>query len=90
MELWYAQDAQLRLGNTVYVGTTAIFEQLVRLPQAGYNVNAIDVQSGTDASTLLRVTGNLLLDGAPDARPFETSFTLNSSSMIADQTFQGL
>ncbi|MEV2225687.1 MerR family transcriptional regulator [Nocardia vinacea] len=90
LELWYAEDAQLTVGDTPYVGTTAIFEQLVRFPQAGYNVNAIDVQSDTDASTFLRVTGNLMLDGTPDARAFETSFTLNSSSMIADQTFQGI
>ncbi|MEU2042669.1 MerR family transcriptional regulator [Nocardia niwae] len=90
LELWYAEDAQLTVGSTLYVGPTAIFEQLVCLPQAGYNVDAIDVQSDTEASTLLRVTGNLMVDGAPDARPFETSFTLNGSSMIADQTFQGL
>ncbi|MGW5220906.1 MerR family transcriptional regulator [Nocardia sp. NPDC004085] len=90
LELWYAEDAQLTVGDTLFVGTTAIVEQLVRFPQAGYNVNAIDVQSETDASTLLRVTGNLILDETSDARPFETSFTLNSSSMIADQTFQGI
>jgi hypothetical protein len=54
-----------------FAGRTAIFEQLVRLPQAEYNVNTIDVQSDTEASTLLRVTGNLSLDGTPDARPFE-------------------
>ncbi|MEV4234521.1 MULTISPECIES: ketosteroid isomerase family protein [unclassified Nocardia] len=90
LELWYAEDAQLTVGDTPYVGTTAIFEQLVRFPQAGYNVNAIDVQSDIASSTLLRATGNLMLDGTPDARPFETSFTLNSSSMIADQTFQGI
>ncbi|MFJ9365996.1 ketosteroid isomerase family protein [Nocardia sp. NPDC101769] len=72
------------------VGTTAILERLVGFPQAGYNVNEIDVQADTDVSVLLRVTGTLMPDGPPDARPFETSFTLNSSSMIADQTFQGI
>ncbi|MFI6996614.1 ketosteroid isomerase family protein [Nocardia sp. NPDC050175] len=90
LELWYAEDAQLTVGPTPFVGTTAIFEQLVRLPQAAYNVNAIDVQSVTDAATLFRVTGNLMLDEASDARRFEASFMLNSSSMIADQTFHGI
>lgn len=90
LELWYAEDAQLTVGDTPYVGTTAIFEQLVRFPHARYNVNAIDVQSDTDTSALLRVTGSLCLDGTPDTRPFETSFALNSFSMIADQTFQGI
>lgn len=93
LELWYAEDAQLTVGDTPYVGTTAIFEQLLRLPQAGYNVNAIDVQADTDVSALLRVTGNLMRDGVLDARPFETSFTLNRSSAddaytIASQIFQ--
>ncbi|WP_433566570.1 MerR family transcriptional regulator [Nocardia sp. CA-151230] len=93
LELWYAEDAQLTVGDTPYVGTTAIFEQLVRFPQAGYDANAIDVESDTDVSALLRVTGNLMLDGAPDARPFETSFTLHRSSaddayLIANQTFR--
>jgi hypothetical protein len=90
LKLWYAEDAQLTVGDTPFAGATAIFEQLVRLPQAGYNVNTIDVRSDTEASTLLRVTGNLSLDGTPDARPFGTSFTLNCSSMIADQTFRCL
>ncbi|MFI1237925.1 MerR family transcriptional regulator [Nocardia salmonicida] len=90
LELWYAEDAQLTVGGSPYVGTTAIFEQLSRFPQAGYNVSAIDVEPGADASAVLRVTGNLMLDGTPDARPFETSFTLNSYSMIAGQTFQGI
>ncbi|MFF5034489.1 MerR family transcriptional regulator [Nocardia salmonicida] len=93
LELWYAEDARLTVGDTPYVGTTAIFEQLLRLPQAGYNVNAIDVQADTDVSALLRVTGNLMRDGVLDARPFETSFTLNRSSAddaytIASQNFQ--
>ncbi|MFD4459348.1 ketosteroid isomerase family protein [Nocardia sp. NPDC058480] len=89
LELWYAEDAQLTIGDTRYAGTTAIFEQLVQFPRAGYNVNTIDVQSDTDASVLVRVTGHLMLDGTPDARSFETSFALNGSSMIADQTFHG-
>ncbi|WP_378741119.1 MerR family transcriptional regulator [Nocardia brasiliensis] len=90
LRFWYAEDAQLKVGDTPYVGTTAIFEQLVQFPRGGYNINAIDVQPGADASTLLRVTGTFSLDGTPHPRPFETSFTLNSSSMIADQTFQGI
>ncbi|GGL47220.1 hypothetical protein GCM10011588_72600 [Nocardia jinanensis] len=90
LKLWYAADARLTVGNTPFAGTTAILEQLVRLPQAGYNVNAIDVRLDTEASTLLRVTGDLIPDGTRQARPFETSFTLNCFSMIADQTLQGI
>ncbi|MFJ4654686.1 MerR family transcriptional regulator [Nocardia sp. NPDC088792] len=95
LELWYAEDAQLTVEDTPYVGTTAIFEQLVRFPQAGYNVNAVEVQSDTDISALFRVTGNLMVDGVPEARPFEMSFTLNRYSVndayvIASQTFQGI
>ncbi|MEU1526465.1 MerR family transcriptional regulator [Nocardia rhamnosiphila] len=90
LKLWYAENAQLTVGKTPFAGTTAIVEQLTRFPQAGYNVNAIDVHSDPEASTLLWVSGNLMLEGTPDARPFETSFTLNRSLMIADQTFQGI
>lgn len=95
LELWYAEDAQLTVGDTPHVGATAIFEQLTRLGQAGYSVEAVDVQSDTDISVLLRVTGNLVLDAAPDVHPFETSFTLNRSSandayLIADQTFRSI
>lgn len=95
LELWYAEDAQLTVGDNPYVGTRAIVEQLIGFPKADYNVNAIVVQSNTDVTSLLRVTGDLILDGTPDARPFETSFTLNRSSahdayVIADHTFQGM
>ncbi|MEV6095613.1 MerR family transcriptional regulator [Nocardia sp. NPDC051981] len=95
LELWYAEDAQLTVGDTPYVGTAAIFEQLVRFPRAGYSANAFDVESDTDVSALLRVTGDLVLDGAEDTRPFETSFTLHRSSaddayLIANQTFRAV
>jgi hypothetical protein len=46
--------------------------------------------SDTEAATLLRVTGDLTSEGSRKARQFETSFTLNRSSMIAEQTFQGI
>ncbi|TCJ89974.1 DNA-binding transcriptional MerR regulator [Nocardia alba] len=90
LELWYAEDARLTVGETPFVGTTVIFEQLSRFPQGGYSVSAVDVEPGADASAVLRVAGNLMLDATSEARPFETSFTLNSFSMIAGQTFQGI
>ncbi|MFI1913211.1 MerR family transcriptional regulator [Nocardia sp. NPDC020380] len=93
LEFWYAEDAQLTVGETPYVGTAAIFEQLIGFPQAGYAVGAVDVESDTDVSALLRVSGNLLRDRASDERPFEASFTLSRSSVndayvIAGQTFR--
>ncbi|WP_280446770.1 MerR family transcriptional regulator [Nocardia brasiliensis] len=90
LELWYAEDAELAAGDISYVGATAIVEQLLRFPQAAYTVGVIHVQPGTDSSTVLRATGNFVLDGTWEARPFETSFTLNGSSMIIDQIFQGI
>ncbi|UGT44133.1 MerR family transcriptional regulator [Nocardia yamanashiensis] len=90
LELWYAADAQLTVGNTPHVGRLAIFEQLVRFPQADYNVRAIDVQAGNGIPALVRVTGDLMLEGMSDARQFETSFTLNDAHMIENQTFQGI
>lgn len=94
LEFWYAEDARLTVEDTPYVGTTAIYQRLVRFPQAAYKVNAIDVQSDTEVCTLFRVSGNLMLDGSPDARPFETSFTLSRASVndayvIANQVFEG-
>ncbi|GAB2560205.1 MerR family transcriptional regulator [Nocardia heshunensis] len=93
LEFWYADNAQLKVGDTPYTGPTAIIEQLTQFPHAAYNVNAIDVQSDTNVSAQLRVTGNLTRSEAPDSRPFETSFTLNRSSptaayLIATQTFR--
>ncbi|MGX1774421.1 MerR family transcriptional regulator [Nocardia brasiliensis] len=90
LELWYAEDAQLAAGDVSYVGTTAIVEQLLRFPQAAYTVGAIHVRPGIDNSTVLRATGSFLLDGTSEARPFETSLTLNASSMITDQIFHGI
>ncbi|WP_338773958.1 MerR family transcriptional regulator [Nocardia vulneris] len=90
LELWYAEDAQLAAGADSYVGATAIVAQLLRFPQAAYTVDVIHIQPGTANSTVVRATGNYLLDGTTEARPFETSFTLNGSSMIIDQMFHGI
>ncbi|AFU00501.1 MerR family transcriptional regulator [Nocardia brasiliensis] len=90
LKLWYAEDARLAAGDILSVGATEIFDQLLRFPQAAYTVGAIHVQSGTDNSTVLRATGNFLLNGISEARPFEASFTLNGSSMITGQIFQGI
>lgn len=90
LELWYAEDAQLTLGDTPYMGTRMICEQLIRLPVAEYDVNTIDVEPDADASVVVRVTGLLMLDQTPGGRPFEASFTLNSFSSITGQTFQGI
>lgn len=95
LEFWYAADAQLTVRNTPYVGAAAIFEQLIGFPRAGYDIDAVDVRADTDVSALLRVTGNLMLDGAFGVRPFEASFTLNRSSVndayvIAGQTLRGI
>ncbi|MFE3194528.1 MerR family transcriptional regulator [Nocardia sp. NPDC059240] len=91
LALWYAENAQLTVEDTPYLGPTTILEQLARFPQTGYNANAIHVQSNADVSALLRITGTLT--GAPDTPTFEASFTLTRSSptaayLITAQTFQ--
>lgn len=93
LRFWYAADARLTLGDVARVGPSAIVDELVRIPAAGYTVDAVELEPDTETRTLFRVTGTLLPDRAARARPFEAEFTVNRSTadaayLIADQTLR--
>ncbi|MEU8896132.1 MerR family transcriptional regulator [Nocardia sp. NPDC048505] len=89
LELWYAENAQLTVDDTPYQGPTAIVERLTRLSPSDYEVQAIDIQTDTDLSALVRVTGKRVQDRTSGADPFATSFTLSRAGLIVTQTFHG-